>query len=69
LAGCGTLAGLAPDLNPTELVWGNVKAHGLANLCADNLDAMEAELRPGLGRVARHPSLALAFLPHTGLSF
>jgi transposase len=63
------LPGYAPDLNPTELVWGNVKGQELANLCADNLGAVEAELRAGLGRVARHPSLAFAFLRHTGLSF
>jgi len=31
------LPGYAPDLNPTELVWGNVKGRELANLCADNL--------------------------------
>jgi putative transposase len=63
------LPGYAPDLNPTELVWGNVKGQELANLCADNLDEVAAELRTGLRRVARHPSLAFAFLRHTGLSF
>jgi len=36
------LPGYAPELNPTELVWGNVKGRELANLCADNL--------PGWGR-------------------
>jgi transposase len=62
------LPGYAPDLNPAELVWGNVKGRELANLCADNLDVVEAELRAGLRRVARHPRLAFAFLRHTGLS-
>jgi transposase len=62
------LPGYAPDLNPAELVWGNVKGRELANLCADNLDLVEAELRAGLRRVARHPRLAFAFLRHTGLS-
>jgi putative transposase len=61
------LPGYAPELNPTELVWGNVKGQELANLCADNLDAVTAELRVGLRRVARHPSLAFAFLRHAGL--
>lgn len=63
------LPAYAPELNPVELLWGNVKGQELANLCADNLDEVEAELRAGLRRVARHPTLASAFLRHTGLSF
>jgi len=63
------LPGYAPELNPAELVWGNVKGRELANLCADNLDGVEQELRAGLRRVRRSPTLALAFLRHTGLSF
>ncbi len=42
------LPGYAPELNPAELVWGNVKGRELANLCADNLDEVEHELRAGL---------------------
>jgi transposase len=63
------LPGYAPDLNPAELVWGNVKGCELANLCADNLAEVEQELRRGLRRVRRSPTLAFAFLHHTGLSF
>lgn len=63
------LPGYAPDLNPAELVWGNVKGGELANLCADNLDEVAHELRAGLRRVRRSPTLAFAFLRHTGLSF
>ena len=63
------LPGYAPDLNPAELVWGNVKGRELANLCADNLDEVEHELRTGLRRVRRSSTLAFAFLRHTGLSF
>ncbi len=63
------LPGYAPDLNPAELVWGNVKGGELANLCADNLDEVEHELRAGLRRVGRSSTLAFAFLRHTGLSF
>ena len=63
------LPGYAPDLNPAELVWGNVKGRELANLCADNLGEVEQELRAGLRRVRRSPTLAFAFLRHTGLSF
>jgi transposase len=63
------LPGYAPDLNPAELVWGNVKGSELANLCADNLGEVEHELRAGLRRVGRSSTLAFAFLRHTGLSF
>ena len=63
------LPGYAPDLNPAELVWGNVKGSELANLCADNLAEVERELRRGLRRVRHSPTLAFAFLRHTGLSF
>lgn len=63
------LPGYAPDLNPAELVWGNVKGSELANLCADNLGEVEHELRAGLRRVRRSSTLAFAFLRHTGLSF
>src|SRR5207245_435245 len=63
------LPGYAPDLNPTELVWGNVKGQELANLCADNLGEVERAVRTGLRRVRRAPTLAFAFLRHAGLSF
>jgi len=63
------LPGYAPDLNPTELVWGNVKGRELANLCADNLGEVEREVRAGLRRVRRSRTLAFAFLRHSGLSF
>ena len=62
------LPGYAPDLNPTELVWGNVKGRELANLCADNLGEVERAVRTGLRRVRRAPTLAFAFLRHAGLS-
>jgi hypothetical protein len=32
----------SPDLNPVELVWGNVKGRELANLCPDTMDEAEA---------------------------
>src|SRR5258708_903017 len=31
------LPGYAPDLNPTEQVWGSVKSKELANLCTDTI--------------------------------
>ncbi len=63
------LPGYAPELNPAELVWGNVKGTELANLCADDLSEVERELHAGLRRVGRSSTLVFAFLHHTGLSF
>ncbi len=63
------LPGYAPDLNPVELLWGNLKGQELANLCADDLAGVETALRTGMDRVRKHPDLAFAFLKHTGLSF
>ena len=63
------LPGYAPELNPAELVWGNVKSAELANLCPDDLREVEDELCAGLRRVGCSSTLAFAFLRHTGLSF
>ena len=61
------LPGYAPDLNPADR--GATSRAASANLCADNLAEVAQELRAGLRRVRRSPTLAFAFLRHTGLSF
>jgi transposase len=61
--------GYAPELNPVELVWGNLKRRELANVCAPTLDALRTPLRRGCTRVRRHPRLAFNFLRHAGLNF
>jgi len=50
------LPGYAPDLNPVELVWGDVKGRELVDLCPDPLGGVERELRAGLRRVRRSPT-------------
>jgi transposase len=62
------LPAYAPELNPVEPVWGNVKTRELANHCAPDLAALGRPLRAGLGRVRRHPTLALSFLRYAGLT-
>ena len=61
------LPGYAPDLNPIEQVWGNVKSHELANLCADTLTQVSDAAEDGLHRVSSDAPLCFAFLRHTGL--
>src|SRR5262245_21881960 len=63
------LPGYAPELNPVELVWGNIKHRELANLCVSDLDALRSPLRRGCARVRRNADLAQQFLRHTGLRF
>jgi hypothetical protein len=62
------LPAYAPDLNPVETLWSNVKGRELANLCAADLGVAAKAARRGLARVARYPTLAKAFLAHAGLT-
>lgn len=62
------LPGYAPDLNPVELVWGNVKARELANLCPDTIDDAHLAADAGLMRVGTNTQLCFNFLQHTGLT-
>lgn len=41
------LPAYARDLNPIEMVWGNLKTVELANLCPDTIDAAHAAACPG----------------------
>jgi len=63
------LPGYAPELNPLETVWGNVKGQEMANVCADDLNDVDRAVRNGLERVRRSRTLAFAFLDHAGLSW
>src|SRR5574337_382607 len=48
----------APELNPVELLFGNVKGGELANHCGPDLATLAGSLRTGLARVRRQPRLA-----------
>lgn len=63
------LPGYAPDLNPVEPLWGNLKGQELANRCAENLGETVSALENGMARVGRSSQLCFAFLDHAGLSF
>lgn len=62
------LPGYAPDLNPVECLWGNVKGGELANLCADSIDQAAQAATTGMDRVGSDPQLCFAFLRQCGLS-
>ena len=62
------LPGYAPDLNPVEALWSNLKGVELANLAGDTLhDVIEAAER-GVQRIRGTHHLAYSFLRHSGLS-
>lgn len=62
------LPGYAYDLNPVELVWGNVKSRELGNLCPDTIEEAEQAADDGLMRIGTNTQLCFNFLNHTGLS-
>ena len=62
------LPGYAPNLNPVENLWGNVKGQELANLCAKDLGEAARACRRGLERVREERQLCFSFLDHAGLS-
>jgi transposase len=55
------LPGYAPELNPTEYIWGYLKQHELANLCAANLHELSGFARNRLKSMQRRPTLVAAF--------
>ena len=61
------LPGYAPDLNPIEQVWGNLKSTELANLCCDSIGEVEDIADDGLWRIGTDAALCFAFLRHCGL--
>ena len=61
------LPAYAPDLNPAEGLWANLKSRELANRCDLEIADTISVARLGISRIARHQQLLFAFLGHTGL--
>ena len=61
------LPAYAPDLNPAEGVWANLK-NDLGNLAARDVDQLAAVVRNRLKRIQYRPALIGGFLAQTGLS-
>lgn len=62
------LPGYAPELDPVEYLWGNLKQHGLANFCPRDLSELGAEARRKLRRMRARPTLVRAFWKQADLS-
>ncbi len=63
------LPGYAPEMNPVETLWGNVKGQELANRCSKDLAEVLTAIECGLKRVRKSHTLSFSFLKHAGLSF
>ncbi len=61
------LPAYAPELNPAEGLWSNLKSHELANRCETHVQMVTIAARQGANRVRSQRSLLLGFLSHTGL--
>ncbi|MFL6123873.1 hypothetical protein [Actinophytocola sp.] len=60
------LPAYAPDLNPTEGAWANMK-NGLGNLAAHDIDHLATIVRNRLKHIQYRPDLINSFLTQTGL--
>ena len=62
------LPAYAPELNPVEYLWANLKGVELANFAGDSVAEVADQAHQGIQRVCDSDSLAMGFLAHTGLS-
>jgi len=61
------LPGYAPELNPVEQAWGNVKSTELANLCVDTIGEVAEATEDGLARINDDAALCLVLLQLRGV--
>ena len=59
----------APELNPVEQLWGDLKINPLANYPIHDTEQLAALTRRHTRAAQRRPALLQAFLKHTPLSF
>ena len=61
------LPGYAPELNPAEGFWANLKGRELANRCEAHVRTVNFAAHLGADRVRRDHHLLFGFLRHAGL--
>jgi hypothetical protein len=61
------LPAYAPDLNPVEGLWANLKGRELANLVTEHLGDLMTAAHAGIDRIRHTPTLAYGFLHGCGL--
>jgi transposase len=63
------LPAYAPELNPTEYIWGYWKHHELPNVCPQDWWDLDARSRQALRRMRRRPRLVDSFWKQADLCF
>jgi transposase len=58
------LPGYAPELNPVELVWGQLKHVEMKNVCCDTLAELRATIERAVRRLRRKGAILRAFVRH-----
>jgi hypothetical protein len=61
------LPAYAPELDPVEYLWANLKDLELANRPTTTLAEVADATEQGIQRVCKHEDLVVGFLAHTGL--
>jgi hypothetical protein len=62
------LPAYAPELNPVEYLWANLKGAELAHFAGDTVGEVADQAHHGIRRVCDSDTLVVGFLAHTGLS-
>ena len=62
------LPGYAPELNPVEYLWANLKGVELANFAGDTVVQVADTAKQGIHRVCDDQQLVWSFLAHSGLT-
>jgi transposase len=60
------LPGYAPDLNPDESVWEQLKHVELANVVCHDQDELRRQLRRAIAHLRRRPDIIRGFIEHCG---
>jgi transposase len=55
------LPAYAPELNPTESIWGHLKQHELPHFCPKDLSELSVQAVRARKRMRRRPHLVMAF--------
>jgi transposase len=63
------LPAYAPEFNPVEYLWGQLKEHQLGNLCAENLAQLRGETRRALRRLQRRRAIVACCWKQAELPF
>jgi len=63
------LPAYAPEFNPVEYLWGQLKEHQLGNFCPEGLGQLHGAARKALGRLQGRPAIVACCWKQAELSF